>query len=303
MADREARIIKRKEFEGRMALKAFTLAQNYLTKKDPVSAEAAGEKLGLAIYKMARSRRERAQSNLELAMPELSTEARATMVRDVFRHYGKVTADFLTSAERPVEDLIREMEVEGEQYVKQAYANGNGVMMVGAHLGNHERLPLWLSGSGYRMTGVVRDVRNPELNQKVNAIRARSGTIIVPRGGAARVFLETLKRNELIGMLPDQSDDEVYVPFFGKPAGTAKGVGVLQARTNATILPSVCYHVGPGKYLIRFHPPTEPLPGYAKAEDMTAAVTAKIEEMIRVMPEQWLWFHDRWKSARKRGLL
>jgi KDO2-lipid IV(A) lauroyltransferase len=28
-----------------------------------------------------------------------------------------------------------------------------------------------------------------------------------------------------------------------------------------------------------------------------------LEEVIREYPEQWLWMHDRWKSARKRNLL
>jgi KDO2-lipid IV(A) lauroyltransferase len=32
-------------------------------------------------------------------------------------------------------------------------------------------------------------------------------------------------------------------------------------------------------------------------------VNAVLESVIREYPEQWLWMHDRWKSARQRGLL
>jgi len=304
MADQQARIAKRKEFEGKLGLKAFELAQSYLVRKDPQGVDEAGAKLGMAIYRMARRRRERALSNIELALPELTLAQRQDMCKEVFRHYGKVTADFLASVERPIPDLVREVEVEGREHLESAYAAGNGVLMISAHLGHWERLSTWFNGSGYKMTVVVRDVRNEQLNKKVNDLRSRAGAPILSRGNAAMGIIKTLRKNEMLGMLPDQSDDEVYVPFFGKPAGTANGVGIVQERTGATIMPSACYYVGPGKYLLKLHAPVEALPGYEeKGVGMTAAVTLKIEQMIRENPTQWLWFHDRWKAARHRGLL
>jgi KDO2-lipid IV(A) lauroyltransferase len=31
---------------------------------------------------------------------------------------------------------------------------------------------------------------------------------------------------------------------------------------------------------------------------LTAAITAKIEEIVREDPGQWLWIHQRWSTAR-----
>lgn len=304
MADRQARIARRKEIEGKLGLKAFELAQGYFSKKTPQGIEEAGEKLGGLLFKTLKKRRERALSNLAMAMPELSVSERESLCREVFRHYGRVTADFLTWGERSNDELLSQITVEGKEHLDAAVAAGKGILVVSAHLGHWERLSFWLSVHGYKLTVVARDVRNSDLNQKVNSLRTRTGTIVLPRGGAARGILEAMRRNEIVAMLPDQSDDEVYVPFFGQPAGTAKGPGVIQVRTGATIVPTVCYYDGPGKYTLRFHPPVEGLDGFdSEATGVTAAVTAKIEEMIRERPEQWLWFHDRWKSARRRGLV
>jgi KDO2-lipid IV(A) lauroyltransferase len=33
------------------------------------------------------------------------------------------------------------------------------------------------------------------------------------------------------------------------------------------------------------------------------AVHAWLEEQIRTRPAQWLWIHDRWRAARRKGLL
>jgi len=33
------------------------------------------------------------------------------------------------------------------------------------------------------------------------------------------------------------------------------------------------------------------------------AIGRQLEEVIRERPDQWLWIHDRWRNARKRGML
>jgi KDO2-lipid IV(A) lauroyltransferase len=44
--------------------------------------------------------------------------------------------------------------------------------------------------------------------------------------------------------------------------------------------------------------------GYTvKGEGMMRAIHAEFEQMITQYPEQWLWFHDRWRNARRKGLL
>jgi KDO2-lipid IV(A) lauroyltransferase len=36
---------------------------------------------------------------------------------------------------------------------------------------------------------------------------------------------------------------------------------------------------------------------------LTAAITARIEQMVRADPGQWLWIHNRWPTARDAELM
>lgn len=304
MADRPTWKEKRRELEGRLGYAAFSKAQKWLLRKSPVEAEKAGAKLGRLLFKSSKKHRERAYRNFRLVFPTMSEAEMQALAQKVFEHYGRTTADFITSANRTLEQLNQMVVIEGLQHLDSALAEGKGVIFITGHFGNWELLAQWLSLSGYKLTVVARDVRNTSLNQKVNAIRTGAGTKLLARGGAAKGILETLRRNEMVGILPDQNEDEIFIPLFGKTAGTVLGPGVIQARTKSVVVCGWCAYEGPQKYRIIFEPALEPEPGYeAKGEGMMRAIHGSLERIVKRYPEQWLWFHDRWKSARQRGLL
>lgn len=80
------------------------------------------------------------------------------------------------------------------------------------------------------------------------------------------------------------------------------GPSVLHRKTKAPILPMCCLRIGPGRYEIRVFDLLIAEENES-AEDFMARVNLQIEEMIRLAPEQYLWMHDRWKLARRKGLL
>ncbi|MCG9896062.1 MAG: lysophospholipid acyltransferase family protein, partial [Fimbriimonadaceae bacterium] len=194
--------------------------------------------------------------------------------------------------------------VEGFHHVEQALAQGRGALMITGHFGNWERISAWLSHRGVPLSVVARDANQAEINDLINSLRQGPGTRVIPRGNAARPILERLRANELIGILPDQNSQEIYIPFFGHPAGTVLGPGVLAERSGAPVIPVACVRVGVGRYRIRFDDPLVPEPVEGpRGEGTMRAIHAWLESVIREHPEQWLWLHDRWRSARREGLL
>ena len=125
---------------------------------------------------------------------------------------------------------------------------------------------------------------------------------MLARGRSIRDLLRLLKEGELIGILPDQNSKEAMIPFFGQPAGTVLGPAVLHLRTGAPLVPCCCVRVGVGQYEVHILDPITAREGETPEELMTR-VNAAIEQMIRIAPEQYLWMHDRWREARRRGLL
>ncbi len=296
--------LSRRDLESRLGAFALTRAQRWLVRKSSDQAERIGERLGRLIWRASKKHRRRALANLALAFPKMGAPERERLARKVFEHFGRVTADFLTSPRRSKEDLEASMTVEGLEHLDEALERGKGVVMITGHFGNWERLAAWLSTHGYPVTVVQRDVRDSSLNQMVQSLREGPGTKVIGRGDAARPIIERLRKNELIGILPDQNSDEIFLPFFGRPAGTVLGPGVISERTGAPVVCCWCVWLGPGRYRMIVEPILLPEPGYpTKGEGTMRSIHRSLESIIRQYPEQWLWFHDRWKNARRKGVL
>ena len=115
-------------------------------------------------------------------------------------------------------------------------------------------------------------------------------------------MIRRLRANQALAILPDQNSDDVFVPFFGHLAGSANGPAKLHIKTGAAIVTGYCVRVGPGKYLNIGEPMIDPEGTCDDVEQITREVSARLERVIRQYPEQYLWLHDRWRSARRQGL-
>lgn len=299
---------QRRHIEGVLGAAALRWGIKLVSNKTPDQAEAFGVKLGRLLHRVAKRRRVTCLNNLKLAFPDMPDEEREALAKRVFEHYGIVTADFLRASYRSDAEILDSIEVHGMENMQRALEQGRGALMITGHIGNWERAAAWVSLQGTQLTVVARAVRNPELNQLVNSLRTRQGSTVVERGQAARPVIEALRKNGVVAILPDQNTDPdidgIFVPFFGKPAGTVLGPGVIGERTGAPVIAVFCIRTGPNKYRIDVSEPLQALPGFeTKGEGMIRAINLELERAIRQNPEQWLWFHDRWKSARQHGLL
>ncbi len=275
-----------------------------MKRKSPLQAERIGARFGRALFRVSKKHRERALSNLKLAFPELSEADRLALARRVFEHFGMVATDFMRTTARTDQEVAEAMEVEGAENVELALKAEKGGLVVTAHFGNWERAAQYARVTGHEIYAVARDVDDAQVQDDVLRLRESTGMKVISRGNAARQIIALLRSNQLVALLPDQNCSESFVPFFGHPAGTVLGPATLSLRTGAPLLPMFCARIGPGKYRLHLFPPLEPKPGI---EDpilaLTHSVNETIERIVRMYPEQWLWFHDRWKSARRRGLV
>lgn len=254
--------------------------------------------------RLGKSRRERALNNLAIAFPDMAFSERERIVKATFEHFGMITADFLQIPKRSIDDFNATTEVVGEEHLANAMALGKGVIFITGHFGNWERCSTWVSTHGYQLSVVARDTDDQGVNSIVNDLRSFTGTKVISRGAAARPIIEALRRNEVVGILPDQNSDEIYIPFFGKLAGTVLGPGVIHERTGAPVVPMYGIRIGPGRYRLEIHPALTSVPGFeTKGEGMMRAIHASLESVISRYPEQYLWFHDRWRNARNKGLI
>lgn len=274
-----------------------------MERKTALQAEASGAKLGRMAFKLSKKHRARALENLTRAFPEKTEAERESIAIGVLEHFGRVMADFLRSHKRTQQEVLESTEVIGREHLTEALSRGRGIILISGHFGNWERMSHWISASGYPVSVVARDANDPQMNDLILELRHANGAKVIARGDAVRPILERLKANELVGILPDQNSGEIFVPFFGHPCGTVKGPGTLARRTGSPVLPVYCLRIGPARYRMVICEPLSPEEGFEPIEGMTRAINRSLEEQIRQFPDQYLWIHNRWKSAKSQGLV
>ena len=265
---------------------------------------ARGARLGRLAAVVSPGRTQVAVDNLALAFPSMPLSERKALAVRVWEHVGSVMADFLSSKGRTLEQLEATTRVIGRDVVDDALSRGKGALMISGHLGNWERIAAWLSLSGYPLSIIIRDANQQDVNQLVNSVREATGAKIIARGKATRAILERLRANEIVAMLSDQNADDGFVPFFGHTAGVATGAGVLADRTGCAVFSGACMHQGLGQYTLEFTDHIQPIGENSfKGEAWMRGINLWLEQEITKYPEQWLWIHDRWRSARQAGKL
>ena len=263
-------------------------------------AQAWGVSVGLLGFLLSRRYRDVANSSLQWAFGgALSDRQRRTIVRRVFVHFGRATLGEFLAAPFLAPDTLRRL-VKADSYapIDALLARGKGLILVTAHFGNWELLARRAILEGYSVTVVARQGDDAQFNSLTDGLRANGGYEVHARGASPRLLLQRLKQNKIVAILPDQKSDDVFVPFFGKLAGTVAGPAVLALKTGAPIVPMFCPRLPDGTYQVVICPEIDNhSTGDAKADTarIMADINLAVEGMVRRYPGQWLWLHDRWR--------
>ncbi|WP_414040512.1 lysophospholipid acyltransferase family protein [Acidithiobacillus sp. M4-SHS-6] len=247
---------------------------------------------------LARPRRVVA-ANLAIAFPELSAAQRQMLLQQHFRSLGQAALELGPLWFWPLPralGLIRE--VVGVEAVDAALAQGRGVILFTAHLGAWEAAVQFI-GQRWPVTVLYMETRNPVLNQLMAAGRGRSGARLTAKEEGIRPLLQTLRRQQVVGILPDQNVDPRegdYAPFFGRPACTTPLLGRLAQRRQSPVFGLFAYRLPGGQgFRLEFVPMPENFPTDEAVADATA-MNVVLESAIRKAPEQYWWVHRRFKD-------
>jgi KDO2-lipid IV(A) lauroyltransferase len=240
--------------------------------------------------------------NLMRSFPEKNAKEIIGIAKGVYRHFAIVAAEFFDLPSLNRENIHRWVEVEGLENYQSASAKGKGLLSIVAHFGNWELMtiavPMYLQPSDI----VYRPLDNPIIDNIVEYVRTMQGNDLIPKKGAGKKIIKLLKENHLVGILNDQNvakSEGVFVDFFGRPACTGEGLALMAMRTGAPVLPAFMARQKSGKYKFIIKPAIEAVCTDDYEADLlvnTQRFTKAVEEVIREYPEQWFWFHQRWKT-------
>jgi len=258
--------------------------------------------MGGLFYAVSRRRREVTLNNLRMAYKGEKNEAEIVEIaREVFRHFTREAFQFFYLLALSREKIDAMVDVSGTEHVDEALAEGNGCIVITAHYGNWELMARKYALLGYKVNVIARDSDDPGMTGIATRIRESGGYKVFDRDQPILGAFRCLKKNEVLGILPDQNEsDGIMVEFFGRPVATAVGPAVLSLRSKAPLVPIFGRRISAGHYIAAAQPRIQFEPTGDEDSDISALTTLinkAIEEEIRTNPSQWLWMHDRWKSS------
>lgn len=227
----------------------------------------------------------RLRANLARVRPELDEEALERLTHDAVRSYLRYWAESFRLPSWPTDDLVRRTRVVNEAALRDAHAQGRGVVVPLPHMANWDWAGAWACATGMPLTTVAERLKPERLYDEFVAYRASLGMEILPAGDPATFgnLVARVRAGRLVPLLADRdlSRSGVEVSLCGEPARMPRGPAELARRTGAPMVPATLHYDGP-ELVITLHdavPVTEGDAGTAAAMQQVAdRFTAALRE-------------------------
>lgn len=262
-----------------------------------------GRVLGSAAFLMPFERKTEAVENIQESFKDsFDVKASRELARKVYLHYGQMIFEVPHIMRMTRENFHKYLVFENEKHVKDALKKGKGVFGLTCHLGNWEYMSVAFPVRFGNISVVVRPIDFKPADMVVDEWRTRFGAGMINKQKGMRKILEAVKKNKIVGILLDQNVDwyeGAFVKFMGRRACTNKGLALMALKTGTPVVPIFCIRHPDGKYHIITEKEIDLIRTGDKIkdiEDNTALFTNIIEKYVRQYPDQWFWFHRRWKT-------
>ena len=260
-------------------------------------SETERNRLGIRIarfgYYLLSLRKKDSLKNIATAFPEKSDSEQNMILKKTYSFFAKSFMQFLSL---PKSYRYVDIEVEGQELLDGALEKGHGIILATGHFSKWEIMSAWLGYSGYPCVAVAQRQKNRGADIFFREFRANSGMGMIYRKSSLKKMYRILKENKILILGSDQDAKQrgVFVNFFNKPASTPKGVARFHLQTGSDIFFISCYIEQNGKYKLHIQPVVPE--GKSTVKSITQAFTTLLEEKVRKFPEQYFWFHRRWKT-------
>nr|MDJ0824393.1 lysophospholipid acyltransferase family protein [Rhodobacter sp.] len=238
--------------------------------------------------------RRRIRDNLSLILPDLPPAEVRRLERAVPDNFGRALIESYSGPAFIARAAAAPVTGPGADALAEARDQGRPVILVTGHFGNHQAPRAALIAKGYRVGGLYMPMSNAYFNDRYVAELTRLGTPLferAPKGLAQMVRF--LKSGGMVGMVADHFMKHGQpIDFMGQPAWTALSAAEMALKYDALVIPiyGLRQPDGLGLEIVV----DAPIP-HGDPVDMTRALNASLETLVRAHPEQWFWIHRRWK--------
>ena len=245
------------------------------------------------LFHILKMRKKVVLTNLKWAFPNKDNLWYKNTMKLCYQFYTKEFLDFLSFPKYYNNSKIHFLNLE---VLLEALAKRKGVILIGSHFGSFDKLFYAMSKKDINLTGVAYKQNNKGSDIFFKKIREKFMTNQLYKGGDAHLLNEALSQNNVLILLSDQDAKKkgAMVKFFNIDSSTHSGAAILSKRKQCPLIYSSITKIN-DSYEVEF----DEIDTNNSVVDIVQAYTSKIEKTILKAPEQYFWFHKRWKSVRK----
>ena len=261
--------------------------------------------MGTLVYYIVKDARLKARKHLSMCFPDKTKQEIEKIVKTIFQYETKNFIELLYFPKMSNEffDSIASITNEQKEIFDKLLKRKKGLFALSAHFGNWEMVAAGFA-KVYPVNVVAKKIYIDELNDMLVKYRNSRKVKVILRSetSSARKMLKALKNNEIIAMLIDQDTkvQSVFVDFFGMPASTPLGLASLALKMGTPVILCLDKRLPDGKHTFiisdEIIPPASCGNFDEDVKNFTAKMTKYLEKYIKENPEQWVWFHERWKT-------
>ncbi len=237
--------------------------------------------------------RRRIVDNLKIVQPDLDPAAQAQLIRSAGAEFTRLMVEY-AHLDRFLNGI--EVRVHGLEHVTRPIAEGRGVLLVSAHLGNWETIRVATGRAGVECGIFYRAFNNRYLDRYTQRLIGRIGKPVLQKGSKGlRGLISHVSRGGALLILVDQRiTGAPLIPFLGAPAETTTTAAEVALRNRAALVPAVARrNVRERRFDVWIEPEI--------VTDDPVAASARVNETIgrwiEEDPPQWFWFQRRWRRA------
>jgi len=264
--------------------------------------------IGWLAYYVVADARKKARKHLTMCFPQKTPQEINKIIKTIFKYEAKNFFEMLNFPKMSDAflDSIAKMEESQKDIFNKLFERKKGLLILCGHIGNWELIAAGIA-KNYSLNVIAKKIYIEELNNMLVKYRNMKKVKVILRSetSSARKMLKALKNNEILGMLIDQdtSVQSVFVDFFGKPASTPLGLASIALKTGTPVVMAVDKRLSGYKHKFvitdEIVPPESTGNFDTDVKNFTAKLTKYLEDFIKENPEQWVWFHERWKTKQK----
>jgi KDO2-lipid IV(A) lauroyltransferase len=240
------------------------------------------------------------EAQIAAAFPERDASWVRATARASYRHFGREAVEIVRLDLFGQEDLLDRVAgmEEARDTLFARESRELGAVIVTGHLGNWEAAGAVVSQLGIPLAAVVKRQSNERFDALLVDSRRRLGIEPIYMEEARVRMPEIIRSGTSIALVADQDarNRGVFVPFLGRPASTFRGPARLALETGAPLFFGAAIREGEG-YRAIVEPVKTDRESPEAERELTRKWVERLEYRVRLHPEQYFWFHRRWKSV------